>query len=82
MFGVTCREVSELASDCLDGELPPGRRALLRLHLAVCSACAAFVQQIRLVKEALPMTRHHLELSESTRAALLDAFEQQHGAGD
>lgn len=82
MFGVTCRDVSERASDYLDGEMPAGQRALFRLHLALCSACATFVKQIELVRAALPLTRQHIELSDSTRAALLDAFEQEHGDAD
>jgi anti-sigma factor RsiW len=76
MFGLTCRDVSEQASEYLDGEMSWGRRTLFRFHLAMCGACATFVRQIELVRDTMPLTRDGVGLSESTRAAILDAFEQ------
>lgn len=78
MFGLTCRDVTEQASDYLEGDLPWGRRMVFRFHLAMCGACRTFVQQIDLVRRALPLTRDDVALSEGVRSSILDAFDHHH----
>lgn len=43
---LTCREVTELANDYLDRELPLLARAQVRLHLLMCSHCRRYVDQL------------------------------------
>lgn len=43
---LTCREVTECASDYLDGNLPFGRRLAFRLHLMMCRHCRRYVDQL------------------------------------
>ena len=42
-----CRDVTERASDLLEGALPLRLRLALRLHLALCSMCRAYLDQWR-----------------------------------
>jgi anti-sigma factor RsiW len=42
-----CHEVADLASDHIDRALPFGRRLQMHLHLAICRACRAYVDQLR-----------------------------------
>ncbi len=82
MFGITCRDVNELASDYLDGEMPAGRRLLFRFHLVMCSACQTFVHQIDLVRGTLPQVALDGGLSDEATARLIEQFEAQRGSGD
>ncbi|WP_439576543.1 anti-sigma factor family protein [Elioraea sp.] len=43
---LTCREVTERASEYLDGNLPFGRRLAFRLHLLMCRHCRRYVDQL------------------------------------
>jgi hypothetical protein len=52
-----CRDATRLISRELDGPLPRGRRALLRMHLFWCDPCRAFVDQIRLLRSAMRIYR-------------------------
>ena len=44
---MTCRELVELVTDYLDDALPPERRAPIEAHLALCDACATYLEQMR-----------------------------------
>ncbi len=44
---VMCRDVSAMATDYMEGTLGWRRRLAIRLHLAVCDGCRAFMQQMR-----------------------------------
>ena len=43
---LSCKETARLISDGLDRKLPLRRRIALRLHLAMCSGCRAYKNQI------------------------------------
>lgn len=42
-----CRDLTEDASRLLDQDLPLARRMQLRLHLALCSMCRTYMDQMR-----------------------------------
>lgn len=42
-----CRDLTEDASRLLDQDLPLPRRLRLRLHLALCSMCRTYMDQMR-----------------------------------
>lgn len=44
---IQCKDVTEEASDYLDGDLPLSKRIGLFLHLLICSCCRNYLQQIR-----------------------------------
>lgn len=50
---ITCREASRLISDGLDRELPVAERAVLRVHLALCTACTRFTRQMDFLRRAM-----------------------------
>lgn len=52
-----CNEVAEKAGRLLDGELGRLDRLQLRLHLAMCRGCRAFLRQMRLTGDLARMAR-------------------------
>ena len=48
-----CLDVTERASDLLDGSLPLRARLALRLHLAMCSMCRTYMDQMRKTRALL-----------------------------
>lgn len=48
-----CRDVTERASELLDGSLPLRARLALRLHLAICSMCRNYIDQLRKTRALL-----------------------------
>jgi anti-sigma factor RsiW len=52
-----CRDVPERASGLLDGSLPLRARLALRLHLAMCSMCRTYLDQMRKTRALLARGR-------------------------
>ncbi|OAI51059.1 hypothetical protein AYO46_01755 [Betaproteobacteria bacterium SCGC AG-212-J23] len=50
---LTCKEASRLVSQGLDRRLGPWEWLRLRLHLAICDACAAFTKQMEFLRRAI-----------------------------
>lgn len=46
----SCKDVSERASALIDKELPLWEVMQLRLHLAMCKGCSAFVRQMKITR--------------------------------
>lgn len=42
-----CRDVTERASELLDGDLSLRGRLVLRFHLALCGMCRTYLDQLR-----------------------------------
>ena len=75
-----CREVVELLSDYLDGELLEPVRVRVDEHLQGCDGCTMVLEQLReTVRLTGMLTVEHL--SESQRTILLDAFRGWSGDG-
>jgi anti-sigma factor RsiW len=53
---ITCKDVSERASDLIDGELNPWQTIQMRLHLAMCRGCERFVGQMRTTRDLTEST--------------------------
>ena len=51
--GLTCRDLTNRASEYLDGRLPILTKVRVNLHLASCTHCRTYVKQINLVSSAL-----------------------------
>ena len=49
----TCREVHQLTSEGFDRPLTLSERLSVRLHLIICEACAAFTDQLSLLRSAM-----------------------------
>ncbi|MBD8652856.1 MULTISPECIES: zf-HC2 domain-containing protein [unclassified Rhizobium] len=67
-----CNEVVERASLLIDGDLGFWPRLNIRLHLAICRGCRAFVEQMRITHELTAMAgaTFDSEPSEEIAAAL------------
>lgn len=50
---LSCRDLTEDASRLLDEDLPLTRRLQLRAHLAICSMCRAYMDQLRKTRALL-----------------------------
>ncbi len=44
---IQCKDLTEEASDYLDGDLPLRKRIALFVHLVICRCCRNYLQQIR-----------------------------------
>ena len=47
---LSCREVTQLASEMHDRKLPFRQRLSLRIHLSMCRICRAYAKQIEQVR--------------------------------
>jgi Putative zinc-finger len=50
---INCKEASRLISRAMDERLPLWQRAKLRLHLAICDACASFNRNMQVLRRAV-----------------------------
>lgn len=48
----SCRDVSALVSQGMDGRVSWRRRLTIRMHLSMCSLCRRYERQLRLLREA------------------------------
>ena len=44
---ITCRELTELVTDYLEGRLSIGQRLRFEMHLGLCSHCRAYLRQMK-----------------------------------
>ena len=51
---LSCRDLTNLSVELLEGDLPLGRRLAVRFHLGICSHCRRFVEQMKRLLGALP----------------------------
>jgi len=77
---MSCRDVAELASAHLDGQLSTGQRVRIRMHLAMCRHCRRLVRQLRATVRALAGVRD-LEppVGADEEARLLELFRRGPG---
>ena len=69
---MSCRELVELVTAYFDGALPADVRAAFEEHLAECSGCAAYLEQMRITIKIAHETQALEERPEVT--ALLAEF--------
>lgn len=48
---LTCKEITQLISESLDGKLPLWSRVKIRLHFMVCSMCAGFRKDLLHIRD-------------------------------
>lgn len=67
-----CSEVADRASRLIDGELSPWQRLNIRMHLAICRGCRAFIEQMRVTAELARRLNETEDpaVSEDVKAAL------------
>ena len=72
---MVCQELVELVTAYLEGALAPADRARFEAHLAVCSKCRVYVEQMRDTIRALGRLGED-DLTPDARTALLRAFRE------
>ncbi|RMH07011.1 MAG: anti-sigma factor [Nitrospirae bacterium] len=44
---LTCKDLTELVTDYLEGNLSPWQRVRFQIHLGLCFGCRAYLRQMR-----------------------------------
>jgi anti-sigma factor RsiW len=75
---LACRQLVEMVTDYLEGELSADDCARLEQHLVICDPCIHYVEQSRLTVEALKLTPRQPPPA-AAREALMQAFRKFKG---
>jgi anti-sigma factor RsiW len=70
---LSCQELVELVTDYFEGALPPELRERFDAHIAHCSGCSTYLEQMRTTIE-LTGTLTPDQVSPEAEASLLAAF--------
>lgn len=73
MRELICQELVEVITDYLEDRMPAERRLLFEEHVAFCSWCRTYLDQMQDTIRATGSLKED-DLSLETRDALLDAF--------
>lgn len=71
---LTCRQMSERASDIVDGHASWRERLSARLHVVMCVHCRRYFRQLRLVIATLHKMRRPHPVTDTKR--VLDAIDK------
>jgi len=77
---LTCRELVELVSDYVEGDLDARHRAAFEGHLTACEGCEAYLEQMR-TTIALTGRLREDDLDPAVRDRLLTALRGYPGTG-
>lgn len=72
---LTCRELVEVVTDYLEDRMPAEQRLLFEEHIAYCTWCVTYLDQMRETIRAAGMLREE-HLTPEQRDALLDVFKE------
>jgi anti-sigma factor RsiW len=78
---LSCQELVELVTDYLEGALPPELHDRFDRHIAHCSGCQGYLEQMRATIRATGMLTVE-SLSREAERTLLDAFRGWRQTGD
>ena len=70
---LSCKDITDLLTEYLEGEMTLGDRMRIRMHLAVCGHCRTYVEQLELTIDSCG----HIpppEVTDDLREALLSTF--------
>ena len=70
---ITCKELTEVLTDYLEGTMALEDRATLEVHIALCEGCATYVEQMRQVIRTVHELRPD-EVEATAPDSLLEAF--------
>lgn len=70
---LSCKDVTERASDLIDGNLSTWDALQMRLHLAMCKGCDAFIGQLRMTRDVTRSVAE-AETRQSADAADIEAI--------
>lgn len=70
---LTCRQLTEIVTDYLEGRLSLVERLRFELHVGMCSHCRAYLRQMKQTVQTLG-TLHEENIPEDVSQRLLAAF--------
>src|SRR5262245_34639166 len=70
---LTCKELTEIITDYLEGRLQQTEHVRFEQHLSVCSGCVTYLHQMRTTIKALG-AKPRVEIPQSIQSDLLQAF--------
>ena len=70
---LTCQELVELITDYVEGALSPAERARFEEHLAICTGCSNYLDQMRRTIDTLGKLNEY-DLEPVARDDLLELF--------
>ena len=73
---LNCQQVTELVTDYLEGRLSLGDNLLFQIHLAACTGCRAYLDQMRKTVATLGHVTdtERAAVPAAIKAGLLEAF--------
>ena len=80
---ITCEDTTPLISELMDHNLPFGKRLRLKMHLAMCTVCRFYKQQLEVIRalarklraEEAPM-QQKVVLSEQAKTKIKNSLKQ------
>ncbi|BFN28117.1 hypothetical protein PSCT_04446 [Pseudomonas sp. SCT] len=72
---LTCREMSELGSDIIEGDLRLSTRWAVFMHLKMCPRCTLYIKQLKLTSAVLQQLPLNTEAVDS--AAILEKLQER-----
>ena len=72
---ITCRELTELVTDYLEGRLSIGQRLRFEMHIGLCSHCRAYLRQMKQTIGSLGSLRED-DIPEDVSQRLLARFRE------
>lgn len=72
----TCRDVVNLITDYLENRMVDADRERFERHIAVCTGCATYLQQMRTVIGASRARPTEDVIPQAARAQLIDEFRE------
>lgn len=72
---LTCRELVEVVTDYLEDRMPAEQRLLFEEHIAYCTWCVTYLEQMRETIRATGALQEE-DLAPEAREALLDVFRE------
>ena len=73
---ITCKDISETASDYLEGPMTTRRRLAYRLHLLMCKHCRRFIRQFHLTIGTIQRSNSKPEPDDSVIDDLVDQLKR------
>lgn len=66
---LSCRDITERASDYLDGDISGRQRLAIRMHIMICRHCRRLLRQLSLLR--ISLGRRQPQLTEAQQRQLL-----------
>lgn len=75
---LTCKQITELVTDYLEGRMSLGDRIRFQIHLGMCRHCRAYLRQMKVTVAALGQLPDEIEIPQPIRDELRRRFADWH----